>query len=63
MFIESRRGGSTFATFTPVLQNAVSEQRIMLYSDPKAKTESGQDFKTVLGAIYMARIISVCGTI
>ena len=42
MFIESKRGGVTFKDIHLQLQRAVSEQRVILRSDPKAKTESGR---------------------
>jgi hypothetical protein len=41
MFIESGRGGSTFDEIHRQIEDAVSQQRILLYNDPKAKSVSG----------------------
>ena len=41
MFIESGRGGSTFDEIHQQIEDAVSQQRILLYNDPKAKSVDG----------------------
>ena len=52
MFIESSRGGSTFDKVHSQLEQAVSEQRVILRNDPKAKMESG-----IISRIYSAPYI------
>ena len=41
MFVESSRGGATFDKIHTQIQNAVSQQLVLLRNDPKAQTKSG----------------------